>query len=95
MNPQPDSPAAWQALRASGAARLPPDFPDRVLRALRAQPAATRNIAGQIMVATCTAAACLIAVFFVHQHELAVTSRQALADWQQVSTQTELLTELP
>ena len=95
MNMTPDSPEAWQALHRHAAAQLPSDFADRVLRALRTQAAAAQSAAGQMLLAACTAAACLVIVVLVHAHNTQKTNQEALADWQQISSQADLFASVP
>jgi hypothetical protein len=96
MNTTPDSPEAWRTLHRHAAAQLPADFADRVLRTLRTQTAAAaHSTAGQILLAACTAAACLVIVVLVHTHNIQKTNQEALANWQQISTQADLFASVP
>jgi hypothetical protein len=95
MNTTPDFSGAWHALRARAAAQLPPDFADRVLRTLRLQAFSVRDAADRFFVAACTAAACLVFVVLVHTHHTQQINQVALADWRQISAQSDSYAAIP
>jgi hypothetical protein len=95
MNTTPDFSKAWDALLARAAAQLPGDFADRVLRILRARPFSFRDVADRLLVAACTAAACLLFVVLVHTHNTQKVNEVALADWRQISAQADSFTAIP
>jgi hypothetical protein len=95
MNMTPDFSEAWRALRTRAAAQLPPDFADRVLRILRQQTLSGRDIADRFIVAACTAAACLLLVVLVHSHHTQMVNQVALADWRQISAQSDSYAAIP
>jgi hypothetical protein len=95
MNPTPDFSEAWSALRTRAAAQLPADFADRVLRTLRRQTFSVRDAADRFFVAACTAAACLAFVVLVHAHNIQKVNQVALADWRQISAQSDSYAAIP
>ncbi|MGA3006774.1 MAG: hypothetical protein ABSE59_02665 [Opitutaceae bacterium] len=95
MNTTPDSSGAWRALRAHAAAQLPPDFADRVLRLLRTPVSPVREAADRLLIAACTAAACVLLVMLVHAHNTQKINQEAMANWRQFSTQADSYASLP
>ncbi len=95
MNTTPDFSKAWHELRSRAAAQLPPDFADRVLRTLRLQTFSVRDVADRFFVAACTAAACLVFVVLVHTHNIEKVNQVALADWRQISAQSDSYAAIP
>ena len=95
MNTTPDFSEAWRALRTRASAQLPADFADRVLRTLRLQTFSVRDAADRFFVAACTAAACLLLVVLVHAHHTQQINQVALADWRQISAQSDSYAAIP
>jgi hypothetical protein len=95
MNTTPDFSAAWSELRNRAVAQLPADFADRVLRTLRLQAFSVRDAADRFFVAACTAAACLVFVVLVHTHNTQKVTEVAMADWRQVSAQSDSYAAIP
>jgi hypothetical protein len=95
MNMTPDFSEAWRALRTRAAAQLPPDFADRVLRTLRTQTLSVRDVADRFIIAACTAATCLFLVVLVHTHNTQKINEVAMADWRQISAQSDSYAAIP
>jgi hypothetical protein len=95
MNMTPDFSGAWQALRDRAAAQLPPNFADNVLRRLRQPALSAREIADRLLVAACTAAACVVVVVFMHIRATQKINQVALAGWRQVSEQADSFASVP
>ena len=73
----------WQQLRAAASARLGPGFAGRVLQAARAA-ADVPSFASQFALSAATAAVCLGAVLFLHNHYLEQSDARNLAEWQKI-----------
>lgn len=83
--PQPE---VWRQLQAQAAAQLRPGFAERVLRAARAA-ADMPSLASQFALSALTAAVCLAAVLFVHNHNAEQADARNLAEWQQIASMAE------
>jgi hypothetical protein len=98
MNPLPENSPAWSVLRTQAAARLPADFPERVLRALRlaqAEPSRTaRVLLHPFAISLYTAATCLVLVVILHSRNTQQTNERHLAEWHEVAMQTASLDPL-
>jgi hypothetical protein len=75
----------WQQLRDHGAAQLSPTFATRVLRAARGIQSRAPSLFGQFALGAATAAACLVAVVYVHGRSLRLEEERNLAGWQQLA----------
>jgi hypothetical protein len=95
MKPTPDFSEAWRTLRTHAAAQLPGDFADRVIRILRTRAFSVRDAADRFFVAACTAAACILVVVLVHAHNTHKVNEVALADWRQISAQSDSFASVP
>jgi hypothetical protein len=76
---------AWMRLREHAAARITPGFPDRVLRAARAQ--ASPLFISQFALCAATAALCLVAVALFHARTSSDEDAQNLAGWKEIAAQ--------
>lgn len=82
QGPQPES---WQQLQAHAAAQLRPGFAERVLRAARAI-AEGPSLASQFALSAATAAVCLGAVVWFHNHVADRADERNLAEWERIAT---------
>ena len=73
----------WQQLRAVAASRLRPGFAGRVIQAARSA-AEVPSVASQFALSAATAAVCLGAVLFLHNHYLEQSDARNLAEWQRI-----------
>ena len=71
-------------LAAEGAASLRPGFAERVLRAARAA-ADLPSFGTQFIWSAATAAACVVAVVFLHERNLRLADDRNLAEWRQLA----------
>ena len=71
-------------MQAAAARQLRPGFAERVLRAARAA-ADMPSLGSQFALSAVTAAICLGAVLFLHQHNNKVADERNLAEWQQMA----------
>jgi hypothetical protein len=74
--------AAWNQLHQHGAAQLQRGFADRVLRAVRAE---MPTFFGQMALSAATAAACLLAVVYLHDRSNRIQNERNFADWSQLA----------
>ncbi len=77
------APEAWRQLSAEAAAQLRPGFAERVLRAARAA-ADLPSFGTQVIWSAATAAACVVAVFFLHERSVRQADDRNLAEWRQL-----------
>jgi hypothetical protein len=78
------APETWRHLAAEGAASLRPGFAERVLRAARAA-ADLPSFGTQFIWSAATAAACVVAVVFLHERNLRLADDRNLAEWRQLA----------
>jgi hypothetical protein len=93
----PFNPLAWRRLFDRGAAFLPSDFADRVLRAHRAADALEGDswLSNPFTVSAATAALCLGLLVLFHAQQTHSMSELHLADWQEISAQTASIDPAP
>jgi hypothetical protein len=77
---------AWDQLRDWAAARLPPNFADRVLRAARAGVDAAPSLLSQFALGAATAAICFLTVAFFQARSAHEEDNRTIADWQQIAS---------
>ncbi len=78
------APEAWRQLSAEAAAQLRPGFAERVIRAARAA-ADLPSFGTQFVWSAATAAACVVAVFFLHERSMRQADDRNLAEWRQLA----------
>jgi hypothetical protein len=76
-------PTASSVLLKGRRKTLRPGFAERVLRAARAA-ADMPSLASQFALSAVTAAACLAAVLFAHNHSVEQADARNLAEWRQI-----------
>ncbi len=92
MNPELEN-QAWRRLRTYAAGRISPGFAERVVRAARAGVEAAPSLLGQFLLGAATAAACALVVVVVHSRATRVQDESSLADWQQIASSADDLSQ--
>jgi hypothetical protein len=92
MNPELEN-RLFRQRQDQAAARLSPGFADRVLRAARAGIEAAPSLFGQLLLGAATAAACALVVIVVHTRATHAQDQRTLADWQEIATSADDLSQ--
>lgn len=77
------APEVWRQLAAEAAAQVRPGFAERVLRAARVA-ADLPSFGTQFVWSAATAAACVLAVVFLHERSARQADDRNLAEWRQL-----------